>query len=316
MKTVLIGIVVVAAIIWTVTLLRAASHEARAEATHPPQGQILDVNGHRVHAQVMGSGPDIVLIHGASGNLRDMTLSLAPKLAERYRVISFDRPGLGYTDGIDETGASLAQQAELLSSAAQILNAEKPIVVGHSYGGAVALAWAVHHPDRLSALVPLAAASNPWDTPLDPLYRVTSHPIGSALVVPLITAFVPDRVVENALASTFLPQSPPDGYQDHFGPGLTLRRGSMRANATQRANLLDEIKTQVPLYAEIAVPTEIIHGTADTTVSLHIHSEKLVEQIPDATLTRLDGIGHMPHHSAETDVVAAIDRAANRAGLR
>jgi pimeloyl-ACP methyl ester carboxylesterase len=47
--------------------------------------------------------------------------------------------------------------------------------VGHSYGGAVALAWAVHHPMRLSALVPLAAPSHPWDTGLDPYYRV-SHP--------------------------------------------------------------------------------------------------------------------------------------------
>lgn len=300
-----------AAVAW-----RASRNEERAEISHPPLGQIIEMDGTRVHASVMGEGPDLVLIHGASGNLRDMTFSLAPRLAERYRVISLDRPGLGYTDRINSTGATLKQQADLLSRAVETLGADKPIVVGHSYGGAVALAWAVHHPDKLAALVPLAAPSNPWTTPLDFLYRVTSHPLGSAVVVPILTAFVPARLVENAFAGTFAPQPAVDGYQDYFGTGLTLRRTSMRANAVQRANLLDEIAALVPRYGEISVPTEIVHGTADATVGLPIHSEKLVRQIPGAVLTRLDGIGHMPHHTAEDDVVAAIDRVAARAGLR
>jgi pimeloyl-ACP methyl ester carboxylesterase len=295
---------------------RAARHEARAEASHPPLGQILDVDGVPVHAVVMGDGPDLVLIHGASGNLRDMTFSLAPRLAERYRVIALDRPGLGYTQRINTTGATLAQQADLLSRAALQLGAETPIVVGQSYGGAVALAWAVHHPDRVSALVPVAAASNPWDTPLDLLYRVTSHPLGSALVVPVLTAFVSDDRIDRALVGIFAPQAVPAGYGRYVGAGLTLRRRTLRANAAQRANLLSEIEAQVPLYPGIGVPTEIVHGTADTTVGLSLHSEKLVRQIPGATLTRLDGIGHMPHHVAEDAVVEAIDRAAARAGLR
>lgn len=312
----LITLGIVVAIFVVVVIWRAGRNEAQAEISHPPLGQIVEIDGIRVHATVSGDGPDLVLIHGASGNLRDMTFSLAPRLAENYRVIALDRPGLGYTDRLNASGATLAQQADILSRAARRLGAEAPIVVGHSYGGAVALAWAVHHPDRVSALVPLAAASNPWTTPLDLLYRVTSHPLGSALVVPVLTAFVPARVVENALNSTFAPQSAADGYQAHFGPGLTLRRASMRANALQRANLLDEINALVPRYGEIAVPTEIVHGTADTTVGLPIHSEKLVNQIPGAQLTRLPGIGHMPHHSAQDDVVDAIDRAAARAGLR
>ena len=178
------------------------------------------------------------------------------------------------------------------------------------------MAWAVFHPDRISALVPVAAASNPWTTPLDPLYRITSNPIGSALVVPLLTAFVSDNRIDQALVGVFAPQAAPDGYAAYIGAGLTLRRTTLRANADQRANLLGEIKAQVPLYGQIAVPTEIVHGTADDTVNLSLHSEQLVAQIPGATLTRLDGIGHMPQHLAVDEVVAAIDRAAARAGLR
>lgn len=294
----------------------AARHEARAEASHPPQGQILDIGGHRVHALVMGSGPDLVLIHGASGNLRDMTFSLAPRLAERYRVIAIDRPGLGYTDRINRSGASIAQQAELLMQTARHLGAERPIVLGHSYGGAVALAWAAYYPEDLSALIAVSSPSMSWTTALDPLYRVTSSWLGGALAVPLITAFVPDSRVDEAVESIFAPQPVPEGYAAHVGTGLTLRRVSLRANADQRASLLDEIIALQPFYAQIAVPTELVHGSADTTVGLSIHSEKLVDRIPGAVLTRLPGIGHMPHHVAEDAVVAAIDRAAARAGLR
>ncbi len=298
-----------------VVQVSATMREARAVRDFPPEGQILDVGGHQVHAVVMGSGPDLVLIHGASGNTRDMTFSLAPRLAERYRVIVFDRPGLGYTERLNDTGATLLEQATLLRAAAHQLGAARPIVMGQSYGGAVALAWAAHFPSDVAALVPVAAASNPWDTPLSTFYNVTSARLGQLWVVPLITAFVPKSVVENAVESVFQPQNAPEGYADHVGAALTLRRVSLRANADQRANILGEIKGLVPLYQNIMAPTEIVHGTADTTVDLQIHSVRLVRQIDGATLTRLTGIGHMPHHTAQDAVVAAIDRAADRAGL-
>ncbi len=293
----------------------AAMREAQALRDYPPEGQILDVDGTQVHAVVMGSGPDLVLIHGASGNTRDMTFSLAPRLAGRYRVIVFDRPGLGYTERLNSTGATLVQQATLLRAAAQQLGAQRPIVMGQSYGGAVALAWAAHYPGDVAALIPVAAASNPWDTPLSTFYRATSSGLGQATIVPLITAFVPKSVVENAVEDVFKPQSAPTGYADHVGAALTLRRVSLRANADQRSNILSEIKDLIPFYKNIIAPTEIIHGTADTTVGLEIHSARLVDQIDGAALTRLPGIGHMAHHAAQDAVVAAIDRAADRAGL-
>lgn len=302
------------AILVAVVQVTAAVRETQAVRDFPPEGQFLEVDGTQVHAVVMGSGPDLVLVHGASGNTRDMTFSLAPQLAERYRVLVFDRPGLGYTERLNDSGATLTQQATLLRAAARQLGAEKPILMGQSYGGAVALAWAAHYPGDVAALVPVSAPSNPWESGLGTFYSVTSSWWGQALVVPLITAFVPHSVVESTIAAVFAPQDVPDGYAEAFGAPLTLRRVSLRANADQRANILSEIEGLVPLYNQITAPTEIVHGTADTTVGLEIHSAKLVNQIDGATLTRLPGIGHMAHQVAQDAVIAAIDRAAARAG--
>jgi pimeloyl-ACP methyl ester carboxylesterase len=297
-------------------LWKARAHEGRAEAAFPPEGRIIEVNGHRVHAVIMGDGPDIVLIHGASGNTRDLTFDLAPRLAARYRVIVLDRPGLGHTDRIDGDGASITEQAALLQAAAAALGAERPIVLGHSYGGAVALAWAVTRPEHVAALVILAGASHPWQSALPLEYRLLSHPLVGPLLAPVLTAVVPDTYVERAVAGIFAPQVVPEGYIAHVGAALTLRRDTLRENALQRANLLSEIEALHPLYAKITAPTEIVHGDRDTTVGLAIHAERLAEDIPEARLTVLPGVGHMPHHAAPDQVTAAIDRAAAHAGLR
>ncbi|PWL35998.1 alpha/beta hydrolase [Marivita sp. XM-24bin2] len=298
------------------TACTASYREAKAEERFPPVGDFLNVNGTQVHYVTKGTGPDIVLIHGASGNLRDFTFSLVDKLADRYRVTAFDRPGLGYTERVNPNGTTLIEQAHLLADATEQLGLQSPMVLGHSYGGAVALAWAVERPDSLSALILLAAASNPWSSDLSLYYKVTSSDVGSAVVVPALTAFVPNPVVDRAIEDVFEPQSEPPGYAEHIGAPLTLRRDTMRANAMQRANLLDEIKALHTRYGAIDVPTEIVHGDADTTVGLSIHSIPPTNQIIGANLTVLEGIGHMPHHAAEPEVIAAIDRAEERAGLR
>lgn len=306
----------------TVTVIvKARAHEAQAEAAFPPEGEFIDVDGIRVHAVVRGASdaPPLVLIHGSSGNTRDWTLDIVPRLAEHYRVIVFDRPGLGYTQRAPGSGVSggetITEQATLLQKAATMLGADRPIVLGHSYGGAVALAWAVHHPDGLSALVAVSAASHRWDTGLSTYYKILSHPLLGPLVIPLLTAFVPDTKVEREVAAVFKPDAVPDGYLAHFGAGLTLRRTSMRANALQRAGLLDEITALMPRYGDIAIPVEVLHGTADTLVWSAIHSEPLSRAIPGASLTLLPGTGHMPHHAAPQAIIDAIHRAARRSGL-
>ena len=64
------------------------------------------------------------------------------------------------------------------------------------------------------------------------------------------------------------------------------------------------------------MPIELIHGDADTTVPPHIHAQVFAAEVPSANLQMLPGVGHMPHHADPEATVAAIDRAASRAGLR
>ena len=302
----------------------ARLREARAEAAYPPSGQIVQVEGTEVHVQVMGQGPDLVLIHGASGSLRDFSFAFAERMSDRYRVIMVDRPGLGWSEraGAAYKGAWNAKsesprlQARLLQAAVDRVGVRDPIVLGHSYGGAVALAWALERPQDTAGLVLVSAASNPWPGDLGLLYQVNSSAVGGALVIPMITAFAPEPVIRSTLNSIFAPQDAPDGYLDHFGPNMTLRRKAMRANAQQVNSLRPHVVEMSAQYHTLPMPTEILHGTADTIVPIDVHSEPLAQQIPGAALTRLEGIGHMPHHVVPQAVEDAIDRAAMRARLR
>ncbi len=295
---------------------RATAREAAAEAAWPPTGQFLQVNGLKVHADVSGSGPDVVLIHGASGNTRDFTFDLAQRLGDRYRVIAFDRPGLGWSGDAGDAGVSPLVQADILRAAADQLGVRNPIVVGHSYGGAVAMAWGLRAPDDTAALVILGGATMPWPGGLGGWYGLTSSRFGRATVVPLVTALAPVARAEDAIAGIFAPDPVPSGYADYVGAGLTLRRDTLSMNARQVNGLRPYVVLMSESYARLDLPVEIVHGTADTIVPAEVHAIPLSKLLPDAVLTLLPGIGHMPHHADPQAIVAAIDRAATRAGLR
>ena len=314
----LIALLLAAALIglWGLTLWRAARNEARARQSHPPLGRFVHVGGKKLHLLQQGQGPDIVLIHGASGNMRDFTHDLMGRLVTSYRVTVLDRPGLGYSQRLDRDGATIFEQADHLAAAMADLGLRRPLVLGHSYGGAVALAWAARHPGKVAGLVLLAAASHPWNTPLSRYYKVLSHPVGQRLAAPILTAWVPTRVVTDTIAQIFDPQPIPPGYATYIGAGLTLQRRALRENALQRAGILAEINQLVPLYPGLDVPIEILHGDRDTTVGLAIHAIPLSQQVAGAALHIMEGVGHAPHHADPGAVMAAIDRAARRAALR
>lgn len=295
---------------------RATARETAAEAAFPPTGQIIEVEGRRIHAHVQGSGPDLVLIHGASGNTRDFTFALADRLAQDYRVIAFDRPGLGWSDSLGAEGISPMMQAALLQKAADQLGLRRPIVMGHSYGGAVAMAWGLTDTPDVAALVVVSGATMPWPGGLGAYYAITGSRIGAATVIPAITAFARPAQTEGVVAAIFAPDSPPPGYADYVGIGLTMRRATLRDNARQVTNLRPHVVRMAEAYPRLTVPVEILHGTADTVVPADIHALPLSELLPDGNLVLIDGAGHMPHHTHPDAVISAIHRAAARAGLR
>ncbi len=296
------------------TLWRASSREAAALRAQPPTGQFVQVGAQRVHYVTRGSGPDVVLIHGASGSLQDFDFGLSAALATRYRVTAFDRPGFGYSAPMANGDASLAGQAEVLRAAAEALDLQHPILVGQSYGGAVALAWALQDPPP--AMVLISAPSLPWPGKLDWWYRINETAFARRILTPLAAALVPRAFVQAAITGIFAPDPVPEGYQDTFGTDMTLRQASLSANLAQVNALRAQLVAMSPRYPGLSVPVELIHGDADTIVPLQIHSAPLSQILPDARLTVVHGAGHMPHHSHSPEVIAAIDRAVARARLR
>jgi pimeloyl-ACP methyl ester carboxylesterase len=296
---------------------RAGERAERAEASYPPSGRLLMVEGIKVHADTRGRGPDVILIHGASGNLRDFTFAFADRLARQgFRVTAFDRPGLGWTDAPEQGVDSPFEQARILREAARGLGLRKPVLVGHSYGGAVAMAWALQHPAEVGAIVSLAGATMPWPGELGPWYRITGSDFGQAAVLPLISAFAPQSRAEGAIATIFAPDPVPSGYAGHIGAGLTLRTETLRANAVQVGRLKPYVSAMVEGYPRLTLPVEVVHGTADRIVGIDIHARAMMDLLPNARLTVLEGVGHMPHHARPQESAEAVIRAARRAGLR
>jgi pimeloyl-ACP methyl ester carboxylesterase len=113
-----------------------------------PRARIGDL---LVHYQQMGRGPDLVMIHGLFANLAFWYLSVAPALARSFRVTVYDLRGHGYSS-VPGSGYTSSHQAADLHGLLDHLDIEQAHVVGHSFGGAIGLHYAVLHPERVRSL--------------------------------------------------------------------------------------------------------------------------------------------------------------------
>jgi len=301
----------------TFVLLAAATSfgVARLEAAHPPTGQFIEVQGVRLHVAVLGLAPDdpraepaIVLIHGASGNLEDMRLALGEKLAPSHRVILIDRPGHGWSSRPEcDDCASPARQAELVAGALEQLGVQRAILIGHSWGGAFATAYALAFPERTAGLVLLSAPTHPWPGNPDWYNKLAVLPYIGPLFVRTCVYPLGLLLAASASRSVFEPQAVPQDYMRRAAILLVLRPKTFYSNARDLALLKSFITAQVPRYADLRTPTIIITGDRDAVVSPEINARALAAVLPSAKLVLLKDIGHMPHHAAPEVVAAAID---------
>ena len=132
----------------------------QVETNLPPRGKFIDIDGVRLHYIDKGSGPTLLLIHGLAGQVLNFTHSLLGRLTHDFRVVILDRPGSGYSLRPDATLAPLAAQARIISRFCQALGLERPVIVGHSLGGAIALALALDHPEQVGALALIAPVTH------------------------------------------------------------------------------------------------------------------------------------------------------------
>ncbi len=285
--------------------LYTAFRVRQVERTYPPVGRFLHVDGIQLHYIDVGSGRPVVLVHGASTNLRDFTSSLVPMLAKQNRVLAFDRPGYGYSERPRSDWPNPAVQAGYLHKGLVALGIERPLVVGHSWSGAVVMAYLLHHPEDTAGGVLLAGASHPWEGGVAWSNTVAGVPVLGMLFASTLVYPVGQLILESAIAEVFYPESPSSDYLERTGVLLTLRPRNFLANAEDVRRLSDYLHEQSKRYAEIKQPLLIVHGTGDDVVPAWNHADRLVKIIPNTKLVRLEGVGHALHHT-QTERIAKL----------
>ncbi len=265
----------------------------RTLARVPPLGQFMNVEGARVHYLDRGQGPVVVMVHGLGGQMRNFSYALLERLVDRYRVILIDRPGSGHSTAARTVRPSLAAHAALVAAVISRLNLGRPLVVGHSLGGAIALTLALDHPDRVGALAliaPLANVQAKVPAAFSSLFIRSSwlrHAVGNTIATPLGMLYA-----ERGRAMVFAPEQVPADFTIKGG-GLLARRPEVFVSAS--ADILDineQMAALLARYGELEIPIDILFGRDDAVLDPKLNGEDLTGLLPTMRLTVCEG-GHM-----------------------
>lgn len=282
----------------------------RIERRFAPVGAFVSVNGVSLHHIDEGprDAPVILLIHGASSNLRDVIGPARGALSGRYRLIAVDRPGHGWSErgtGHDTPDA----QARLIGAFLDRLGVERAVVQGHSFGASVAAALAVERPDLVAGLLLLSPATHPWPSGRTNWYNhFSTVPVLGWLFTRTLTLPAGLRQLEAATACVFSPNPMPDGYLDETGIALVLTPRRFQDNSIDVTNLHAHVTAYAPRYSEIIAPVIIITGDADGVVSPWIHSTAFAKAVPGARLLMVPNVGHKPDYALAELSAAALEQ--------
>lgn len=265
----------------------------RAERLVPPAGRFMDLPQVRLHYVERGQGPGLLLVHGLGGQLCHFTYGLVDPLSRDFRVVAVDRPGAGYSERAPGALASLAEQADVLAALIGRLGLHRPLVVGHSMGGAVALALAQRHPEQVSGLALLAPLTHLVHS-VPPGFRSLTigqswlrRAVANSLLAPLGAV---GRT--SALHAVFGPDAVPPDYATRGGFLLALRPHHFISACEDLAALPQGLPTLAQGYAAMRVPVSILFGRGDRILDPQAQGASLAAELPDAQLTIVEG-GHM-----------------------
>ena len=277
----------------------------------PAQGKPIEVTGAVLNVLDLGprdaAGPPIVLIHGATSNLEAMRRPLGDRLAANHRVILIDRPGHGWSSGSSWETSTPAAQGRMIEEALAKLDLGPVILVVHSWAGALGAWMAIEYPARLAGLVMLAPVAYPWSGGVGWYNELVTKPVIGPLLAYTITLPLGCFLTERGARAVFLPQVMPDDFVAGTATPLFLRPREFLANARDLVRLKQAVREQAPRYPEISVPTVLISGDVDKTVSTNIHSRPFAAAVPNARLIALAGVGHMVQNAATDLVIREIE---------
>ncbi|MGH8580230.1 MAG: alpha/beta fold hydrolase [Gammaproteobacteria bacterium] len=284
----------------------------RAESAHPPLGNFLEVDGVRLHYLSEGEGSALVLVHGASSTLREFT-SILPPLSRSHRVIAFDRPGFGYSARPPGPWMDPAKQARVLHEALQKLGVVRPILVGHSWSGAVVLSYMLDYPRDLAGAVLIAGVTHPWEGGVHWLHHVAGTPVVGSLVAHTVLYPLGRAVLNQIATRVFSPSPALPGHITRTAAVLALRPETFLNNAQDVRGLSDYLRAIRPRYRSIHQPLLLISGDSDCVVPVQHHALKLVNEAPNAQLAVFTNAGHAVHHTHAEAMAQAIRGFAGKA---
>jgi len=227
---------------------------------------VVSADGTEIGYETRGDGAPVVLVHGGSAT-QDSWRGVVPHLAEEYEVVTYDRRGRGESGDGDDY--DLQHEVEDLRAVVDAVDGE-PAVVGHSFGGLVTLAGAADLPvDRVALYEPAVLVGDHRGDDL------------ASRMEALVDAG--DR--EEAVELFFGEVGASEG-----APPEAVERAAPIAETVVRENYA--VESFHPDDAETAVPTLLVTGERGPT---HLRDAvfELDDRLADATVTELDGVGHL-----------------------
>jgi len=239
-----------------------------------------------------GQGSPILLIHGFGASTYTWR-RIAPALAETHRVIAVDLKGFGQSDKPFDERYSIFDQAELLKQLIVGNDLRDLTLVGHSFGGGVALLLALDDDPRLegriSKLVLLDTIAYAQDIPVS--FRMLNMPVVSHLGVRMLPPAVQARL---ALRIAYLDNSKiEDEEVEMYAAPLRTAAGKHAIIHSARQIIPEGLEEISERYKTITVPTLIGWCDHDRIVPLDV-GLKLRRTLPNAHLKIIDDCGHMP----------------------
>jgi len=250
-----------------------------------------------VVADVEGHGPPVLLLHGQPGRAADWA-AVRRLLSPSFLVVAPDRPGWGRTGG---RAGDFADNAAAAAALLDRLEVDRATVVGHSWGGGVALEMAGRYPDRVAGLV-LVASVAPGDAIGLVDRALALRPLGD--VASLATLGIAARALSVPTLRRRVDGLLPTGWRHTFAqdsPDLD----AWRSFAVEQRAFVGQIDAMADHLADIAAPTLVLAGTADRVVGPRA-AALLASAIPGSVLRLVAGAGHALHWDHPDRVAAAV----------